>query len=114
TLAMKGALRAGAGRVTWAGPAGILPVVQSLVPEATAVPLPEREGVLAADGVDAALALLGEGDVVAIGPGLGSGEEAGRFVLEFLQRVDRPVVVDADALNALARDPEAARRLPPG
>lgn len=110
-LAMKGALRSGTGRVTWAGPTSLLPIVQTLVPEGTAVALPEGEGKLAATGVQKALALLGEKDAVAIGPGLGTGGEVDQFVLEFLEKCPVPVVVDADALNALSRHPEAAQRL---
>lgn len=102
-LAMMGALRSGAGLVTWAGPAGILPTVQGLVPEATAVALPEQDGRLAASGVDEALALLSENHAVALGPGLGGGDQVAEFVSEFLRRAPVPVVVDADALNALAR-----------
>lgn len=103
-LAATAALRAGAGLVTWMGPESQLPIVQSLVPEATAVGLPERDGRLAASGVEAALAALRAGDAVAIGPGLGIGPEVSRFVIEFLRQCPRPVVVDADALNALARE----------
>src|SRR5690606_26090647 len=39
-LALRGALRAGAGLALWAGPPDLLPIIQSLVPEATALPLP--------------------------------------------------------------------------
>jgi len=111
-LAASGALRAGAGLVTWMGPESQTPTVQSLVPEATAIGLPERDGTLAAGGVEIALASLRDGDVVAMGPGLGSGPEVDTFVLEFLERCSRPVVIDADALNALARHKERARFLP--
>lgn len=110
-LAMRGALRSGAGLVMWMGPQSQLPIVQSLVPEATARALPESSGgVLAPVGVEQALAALGEGDVVALGPGLGQGE-VDRFVLDFLGRCPVPAVLDADALNALARHPEAAKGL---
>lgn len=108
-LAARGALRAGAGLVTWMGPESQLPIVQSLVPEATAVGLPERDGALAAGGVEIALASLKDGDAVAIGPGLGSGPEVDAFVLGFIERCPRPVVLDADALNAMARQREKAR-----
>jgi NAD(P)H-hydrate epimerase len=39
---------------------------------------------------------------VALGPGLGTGEEAGALVRRFLKETPLPAVVDADGLNALA------------
>ena len=115
-LAMNGALRSGAGLVTWMGPESLLPVVQTLVPEGTAIGLPERGGRVSADGVRGALAYLRAGDAVAIGPGLGTSEESDRFVLDFLEGCHVPAVVDTDALNALSRHPQAAEgfsRTPP-
>ncbi|HLS91393.1 MAG TPA: NAD(P)H-hydrate dehydratase [Limnochordia bacterium] len=110
-LALRGALRSGAGLVTWMGPQSLLPLVQSQVPEATARALPESaDGTLASSGVDEAVASLRQGDVVALGPGLGQGE-VDRFVLGFLERSPVPVVADADALNILARHPKAREGL---
>lgn len=40
-------------------------------------------------------------DVIAVGPGLGSGHDA--EVLRIIEHAPQPVVIDADALNALAR-----------
>lgn len=52
---------------------------------------------------------LGRYDAIAVGPGLG--EE--RPLLEaILTRADRPLVLDADALNTLARHPQYLDRLP--
>ena len=101
-LAAKGALRAGAGLVTWAGPASLLPLVQALVPEATAAGLPEAGGRLEPEAASRLLELLKEGDVVAVGPGLGQGDGVAAFVCDFLARWPGAAVIDADALNALA------------
>ena len=45
-----------------------------------------------------------EADVVAIGPGLGTGPAVGAFVREVIARCEQPLVVDADALNACVGD----------
>lgn len=101
-LAARGALRAGAGLVVWAGPDVLTPVVQGLVPEATAIPLPHAGGSVTGEAAGALLERLRDGDVLAIGPGLGQGEGVRRFVCEALTRWSGPAVIDADGLNALA------------
>lgn len=100
-LAAMGALRSGAGLVTWAGPKSILPIVQSLVPEATALGLPERGGILAEDGVDRLVEAIRPGDAVVFGPGLRP-DAAVHRALRRLAEAGAPLVVDADGLNALA------------
>ena len=47
--------------------------------------------------------ILNSFDIIAVGPGLGTEERTGDMVAKILQS-DMPVVVDADALNALSRD----------
>lgn len=101
-LAAAGALRAGAGRVVWAGPRSLLPIVQSLVPEATAIGLPERDGVLAAESAGRLLEEVETGDAIVFGPGLRTVEPVWK-VLSHLMQTGAPIVIDADGLNALAR-----------
>ena len=45
-------------------------------------------------------------DVIAVGPGLGQSEGTAAFVQALLERAEVPLVLDADALNAFAGDPE--------
>ncbi len=52
--------------------------------------------------VDSLLELARKADAVVIGPGIGLGEETKAFVREFAKRCERPMVIDADALKALA------------
>jgi NAD(P)H-hydrate epimerase len=62
-----------------------------------------RSGAVSVDAIDRALELAAERDVVAIGPGLGSSDPSTReFVAEFVEARERPMVLDADALNSLA------------
>jgi hydroxyethylthiazole kinase-like uncharacterized protein yjeF len=102
-LAGWGALRGGAGLLTIGTPECVQPIVAADLPCAMTLPLPSRRGALTATGVPAALAV--NADVVGIGPGLTTG------VLPFLRkfRITCPVVVDADALNVLAENPEIRR-----
>jgi NAD(P)H-hydrate epimerase len=55
---------------------------------------------------DSIKSLLNRITVLAIGPGLGTSPEAAEFVVGLLSRSRLPSVVDADALNALSKQPE--------
>ena len=102
-LARAGRCAAGAGLVTVATPASGQPIVASQGVEFMTAPLAETaEGTCDGAAVDQILAL--DADVVAIGPGLGTGPAVTGVVRELLERCEQPLVVDADALNACAGD----------
>jgi NAD(P)H-hydrate epimerase len=103
-LSAVGALRSGAGLVTVATPASVLPIVAAMAPEYMTEPLDEAVNGLDADGIDRLLEIAG--DVVALGPGLGRAEGTREFVQQFVDRATMPLVLDADALNAFAGDPD--------
>jgi NAD(P)H-hydrate epimerase len=94
-LTANAAYRAGAGLVQIITPRGLEQTVIRLAPCATARVLRDDPVYLA----DAALSF--RADVVAIGPGLGESCRP-ETVFGFLERFTGSVVVDADALNALA------------
>jgi ADP-dependent NAD(P)H-hydrate dehydratase / NAD(P)H-hydrate epimerase len=101
-----GALRSGAGLVTIAAPRGVQPVLAAMAPEYMTEPLDETpEGGIDFAALDRVLEL--RGDVLVCGPGLGQGEGTVAFVHGLIERTGLPLVLDADALNALAG--EAAR-----
>lgn len=109
-LACLGALRAGTGLVTCAVPASQRPVVAAGVAEAMTEPLPETAaGSLSAKGVERLLALLHRVDAAAIGPGVGLDPETQAAVRDVIRQGERPLVVDADALTALAGHLAVAR-----
>ncbi|ASA78446.1 NAD(P)H-hydrate dehydratase [Thermococcus sp. 5-4] len=56
------------------------------------------------DHVRELLSLAQKADAVVIGPGIGLAEETGEFVREFVRRCEKPMVVDADGLKAVAED----------
>jgi len=100
-LAAMAALRADAGYVTVAVPRECLPVVEVLALE------PVKRGFDWADAEETITAEAGRADAVALGPGLGRSDEARALVARLLERLELPVVVDADALFGLRPVPRA-------
>jgi ADP-dependent NAD(P)H-hydrate dehydratase / NAD(P)H-hydrate epimerase len=103
-LAAAGALRSGAGLVTVACPRSCLPIIAAYGREFMTEPLDETpSGTVHFAAAEAVLAL--QADVIALGPGLGRGEGVSTFVRELVEKSEVPLVLDADALNALADEP---------
>lgn len=106
-MASLAALRAGAGLVTAAVPQSILPLVASIAPELMTLPLLEDENGAASPAnlsPERLEKLTSQATVLAAGPGLGT--EAEPFLLELIDKTTLPLVLDADALNILARHPD--------
>ena len=102
-LASRAALRAGAGLVTAAVPASQQPVVAMLGAEYMTEPLAEHPPGFLGRAAAARVRELAETmDAVALGPGLSLGDEAQALARELITSLPRPMVVDADALSALA------------
>jgi NAD(P)H-hydrate epimerase len=102
------ALRTGAGLVTAAIAQSILPTVAAVTPELMTVALLEGDkGEISSRNLEPGLldSLLEKKTVIAVGPGMGQEEEAVKFFLGLLERTKIPMVIDADALNALAANP---------
>ncbi len=119
-LACLGALRSGTGLVTCATPGSQQPVVAAQLSEAMTEPLPETAArTISAKAVERVVELLARMDAVALGPGIGLDPETQAAVRTLVRDVERPMVVDADALTALAgraglcRDAPAPRLLTP-
>ncbi len=98
------ALRSGAGLVRVATAAEVQPVVASFEPCYMTYPLPDDdEGLIDLGKSRPALASLVEkADVVAMGPGLGQSDSIRALVRFLVEETDKPLVIDADGLNALA------------
>jgi NAD(P)H-hydrate epimerase len=85
-LAAEAAFRADAGYVTVCAPRESLPIVEMRLLEAVKRPLEE------------AFAAVERAGALALGPGIGRGDEAGQLVRRLLEETDLPAVVDADGL----------------
>lgn len=104
-LAAKAVLRSGAGLLTVAIPEVGLQVLQSTIPEAMSI-------VSGKDFIDT-IPYSEKYNVVAIGPGLDTQHATVTALASFLETCKLPVIVDADALNIIAQNPELLHKLPP-
>lgn len=108
-------LRSGAGLVTVATPGSAQSIVASFSPCYMTVPLVEDDdGIVDFANIVDLAAARDAYDVWAIGPGLGRSAGVTELVAQLYRDIAKPMVVDADALNALAaafaRNPRALDR----
>lgn len=109
-FASRAAVRTGAGLVFLAVPEQAWPVVAVKSEEAMPFPLPETaEGRLSLLAEEPIRQRAASCDAVLIGCGLGRGRQTDALVRKLLD-IDRPLVLDADGLNALDGCPEQLQR----
>jgi ADP-dependent NAD(P)H-hydrate dehydratase / NAD(P)H-hydrate epimerase len=110
-LACMGAYRSGAGLVTLATARSLYPILAAKLTETTYLPLPEaEEGIIGNAAYPVIAGQLPDYRVVLMGCGLGQHEETVNLIKSVLfnssQTHFTPVILDADALNALAKEQE--------
>lgn len=101
-LAARGAMRAGAGYVTLAVPDPVVHIAQSHLLAAPVVGLPSaRTRALSSNAAGVILELAADYDAVVLGPGLTLADGAVATVRSVFTSLTKPLVLDADGLNAL-------------
>jgi len=111
-LAATAALRTGAGLVYVGVPAGLVSIYDAQVMESVTIPLEdERTGRLSKRCLSRIEAEIKRMDVLAVGPGLGTGDDIFDIVARMVEMADVPLVVDADGLNVLSRDVSVLKNL---
>jgi NAD(P)H-hydrate epimerase len=105
-LAARACLRSGIGRLTIHAPICNNDILQITVPEA----MVEQD---VGEYCFSWPSVMGNYQALGIGPGLGTSEETENAVLEQLKTCQLPTVIDADALNLLAKNRDALKSLPP-
>lgn len=109
-MAANSAIRSGAGLVTLAVPAAIHTVVEVKTTEVMSVPLPDTSsGTVSLASRDKIESLLEGRSVAAVGPGLGSNADIVAVVTGIITSATVPLVLDADALNSMAGNPDSLR-----
>lgn len=104
-LCAGGALRIGSGLVTVGVPKGLQDAMVQKLTEAMFTPLPEtKAGSISQQAFPEVLSLTERMDAVAIGPGLSQESQTKALVRQLVATIVKPLVVDADGLNALAEE----------
>jgi NAD(P)H-hydrate epimerase len=107
TLAGMAALRGGAGLVRLAVPDVCLETIAGFEPSYMTVPLPcDATGRIALAALPRIIEHSSAASVLALGPGLGRSDELNQLVARLYREIEKPMVVDADALNALSNQPD--------
>jgi NAD(P)H-hydrate epimerase len=103
-MAARACLRAGAGLVTIGVPESTVSSLQSRVTEEMILPLSDRgDGTVSYKASEAILDFIKQrANVLAIGPGISTGDEISELLKTLILRSRVPVVIDADGLNAIS------------
>ena len=103
-LAGRAALRAGAGLVRVATAKSAQPIVASIEPSYTTIPLAEDNmGRISAKAINTILKAISENDAVAFGPGTGVSGDLQSVVQTLLEQEQLRLVIDGDGLNNLCK-----------
>lgn len=111
-LAGYAAVKAGAGLVTLLTPLSSQNVLAGKLTEVMVTGLLERApGVLGSGAAGMIAEYANRADAVAIGPGLGTNEATQEVIRDVLLKLTKPIVIDADALTALAGHTDILRQM---
>ncbi len=106
TLCARAAIRSGVGLLFVHAPVCGLDILQISVPEAM-VEVDEHTEVISE-------VLPGDDiNVIAIGPGIGTGELTQKAISDLILKFDQPLVVDADGINIISKNRNLLKALPP-
>ena len=103
-MASEAALKSGAGLITLACCETISEALEVKTTEVMTLPVDDTDGHIAYSAVTQILPQLDRAGAVLIGPGLGRSTDAAEVVRAVLKGSRVPVIVDADAINAVAKN----------
>lgn len=113
-LTSQAAIRSGSGLVTLGIAASLNPVMEVKLTEVMTLALPEtRNASLGLMAEKYILEFAKKADAVAIGPGLSKEKETQHLVRNLVRKIDKPIILDADGINALSGHDEVLKSRPP-
>lgn len=112
-LAATAMLKAGGGYSRLAAPASVVPHLAAPGSELVFLPQAATEaGSIARSNLEALMAASVGCDITVLGPGISLDRETGMLVRELAARIHAPLVLDGDALTAVAQEPAILARRP--
>jgi hydroxyethylthiazole kinase-like uncharacterized protein yjeF len=110
-LSSQSAMRSGAGQVILGIPDSEYAMVAKRTLEVMPYPLPStEEGTIALSAMAAIEKKTAWADIIAIGCGMSQNTETQEFILQFIHEAKKPLLIDADGLNALSKDISVLQR----
>ncbi len=97
-------LKAGGGYARLAAPSSIIPFLGARGSELVFVPMKEKDGSIALKNEDELFELANKCDMLVIGCGLSTNEEAKELVRRIVEKVDKPVLIDGDGITAVSEE----------
>jgi NAD(P)H-hydrate epimerase len=110
-MSASAAYRTGAGYVCACTTPSVAKILQHGAHEVVTRIVPDHNGALCPESLTAVEDELERATVVYVGPGLSRGKEVSSFVFALLEAVKVPIVIDADALNAISEDITVLKKL---
>ena len=102
-LCSNAALRSGAGLVTLGIPVSLNSIMSRKLTEVMTLSLAEtKEQTLSLKAEQEILKKANSSDAIVIGPGLSRNAETGKLIRNLVVKIEKPMVLDADALNAVS------------
>ena len=103
-LSAKAALKIGAGLVTVGIPSSLNKIFEIKLTEVMSLPLEDDKGCIALGAFKELQKYLNKIDNIILGPGASLKPATQSFIIKVLEKIDKPLVMDADAITALAQN----------
>ena len=114
-LCSNAALRSGAGLVTLGMPVSLNNVMSKKLTEVMTISLAETKKItLSLRAEKMILKKIEISDVVVLGPGLSQYPETQKLINRLILKIKKPMVLDADALNAISKNVNALKKIKAG
>lgn len=109
-IASRAALRTGCGIVELAAPAAVIQAIAGFAPECVYTPIPaDEDGFISAAALPELLGHAESCTAVVVGCGIGRTEGTKAIVEGLVKNVKKPLVIDADGINQLAKNIDVLR-----
>ncbi|MBU1911987.1 MAG: NAD(P)H-hydrate dehydratase [Candidatus Omnitrophica bacterium] len=111
-LCSNAAMRSGAGLVTLGIPVSLNSIMSRKLTEVMTASLPETDKItLSLKAEKEILKKSKASNVVVLGPGLSQHPETQKLINKLIFKINKPMILDADALNAISKNPDALKKI---